>query len=128
MIEKNRGHIINIESKSGHEIYPRGVVYFSTKHVVMAVTESTEESVYGTKVRVSMMPAGPVETELNNILFSGNDDLVDFVLKGIQPLTADDIAEIKVFVANRPVHVNNLDSTVMPIAQSSAQMVYRYEN
>ena len=128
MIERNSGHIINIGSTAGHEAYPGGVTYCATKHAVKAITESTKKDVHGTKVRVSMVSPGLVETEFSNVRFSGDNDRADSVYKGMDPLTAEDIAEIVVFVANRPNHVNILDSIVMPVAQSSAQMVHRDEN
>ncbi|MBO6795108.1 MAG: SDR family NAD(P)-dependent oxidoreductase [Balneolaceae bacterium] len=127
MIEQNSGHIINLGSTAGHESYPGGSVYCATKHAVKAITEATKKDVHGTNVRVSMVSPGLVETEFSNVRFDGDQDKADSVYKGMQPLTAEDIAEIVVFVANRPAHVNILDSIVMPVAQSSAQMVHRNE-
>jgi len=74
-----------------------------------------------------MVSPGLVETEFSNVRFKGDDDRADTVYKGIEPLTAQDIAEIILFIANRPEHVNILDSIVLPVNQSSAQMVYRDE-
>ncbi len=127
MIKQNSGHIINLGSTAGHEAYPGGVTYCATKHAVKAITESTKKDLHGTKVRVSMVSPGLVETEFSNIRFKGDDDRADSVYKGIDPLTAEDIAEIIVFVANRPAHVDIIDTIVMPVNQSSAQMVYRDE-
>ncbi len=128
MIERNNGHIINIGSTAGHETYPGGSVYSASKHAVKAITESTKKDVHGTKVRVSMVSPGLVETEFSNVRFHGDNDRADSVYQGMNPLTADDIAEIVLFIANRPEHVNILDSIVMPVAQSSAQMVHRNES
>lgn len=127
MIEQNSGHIINLGSTAGHEAYPGGVTYCATKHAVKAITESTKKDLHGTKVRVSMVSPGLVETEFSNIRFKGDDDRADSVYQGINPLTASDIAEIIVFVANRPPHVDIIDTIVMPVNQSSAQMVFRDE-
>ncbi len=127
MIERNSGHVINIGSIAGHEAYPRGVVYSATKHAVKAITEATKKDLHGTKVRVSMVSPGLVETEFSNVRFKGDDERADSVYKGMEALTAQDIAEIIVFIANRPDHVNILDSIVMPVYQSSAQMVHRDE-
>lgn len=127
MIEQNSGHIINLGSTAGHEAYPGGVTYCATKHAVKAITESTKKDLHGTKVRVSMVSPGLVETEFSNIRFKGDDDRADSVYKGMDPLTAGDIAEIIVFVANRPAHVDIIDTIVMPVNQSSAQMVFRDE-
>ncbi len=127
MIERNSGHVINIGSTAGHEAYPGGVVYCATKHAVKAITEATKKDLHGTKIRVSMVSPGLVETEFSNVRFKGDDKRADSVYKGMEALTAQDIAEIIVFVANRPEHVNILDSIVMPVYQSSAQMVHRDE-
>lgn len=125
MIKNNQGHVINIGSTAGHESYPGGVVYCATKHAVKAITESTKKDVHGTSVRVSMVSPGLVETEFSNVRFSGDERRAQSVYEGMKPLTANDIAEIVIFIANRPHHVNILDSIVVPVAQSSAQMVYR---
>jgi len=127
MVKRNSGHVINLGSTAGHESYPGGVVYCATKHAVKAITEATKKDLHGTKIRVSMVSPGLVETEFSNVRFKGDDDRADSVYKGIEPLTAQDIAEIILFVANRPEHVNILDSIVLPVYQSSAQMVYRDE-
>ena len=125
MLERNSGHVINLGSTAGHEAYPGGAVYCATKHAVKAITEATKKDVHGSKIRVSMVSPGLVETEFSNVRFHGDDDRADSVYKGMEPLTAQDIAEIIVFIANRPDHVNILDSIVMPVYQSSAQMVHR---
>ena len=127
MKDRNSGHIINLSSTAGHEAYPGGAVYCATKHAVKAITESTKKDLHGSKVRVSMVSPGLVETEFSNIRFKGDDARADSVYKGIEPLVANDIAEIIVFMANRPGHVNIMDTIVMPVYQSSAQMVYRDE-
>lgn len=127
MIERNSGHVINLGSTAGHEVYPGGAVYCATKYAVKAITEATKKDLHGTKVRVSMVSPGLVETEFSNVRFKGDDKRADSVYEGIAPLTPQDIAEIIGFVANRPDHVNILDSIVMPVNQSSAQMVHRDE-
>lgn len=124
MLERNSGHIINLNSTAGHEAYPGGVTYCATKHAVKAITEATKKDVHGSKIRVSMVSPGLVETEFSNVRL-GDDAKADAVYKGIDPLTAQDIAEIIVFIASRPSHVNILDSIVMPVHQSSATMVHR---
>ncbi|MEQ9309018.1 MAG: SDR family oxidoreductase [Balneolaceae bacterium] len=127
MVERDSGHIINLGSIAGHEAYPSGAVYCATKHAVKAITEATKKDLHGSKIRVSMVSPGLVETEFSNVRFKGDDKRADSVYQGIEPLTANDIAEIIVFMANRPEHVNILDSIVMPVYQSSAQMVHRNE-
>ncbi|MCH2449532.1 MAG: SDR family NAD(P)-dependent oxidoreductase [Gracilimonas sp.] len=125
MKERNSGHIINVGSVAGHESYAGGVVYTATKHAVKAITESTKKDLHGTNVRVSMVSPGLVETEFSEVRFGGDKEKAASVYKGIQPLTALDIAEIILFVANRPAHVNIMDTIIYPVAQSSATMVHR---
>jgi NADP-dependent 3-hydroxy acid dehydrogenase YdfG len=127
MLEKNSGHVINISSTAAHEAYPGGSVYCASKHAVKAITEATKKDVHGSKVRVSMISPGLVETEFSSVRFHGDQNKANAVYKGMEPLTALDIAEIVVFMANRPAHVNIMDAIVMPVNQSSAQMVHRNE-
>jgi NADP-dependent 3-hydroxy acid dehydrogenase YdfG len=125
MKKRNTGHIINIGSTAGHESYSGGVVYTATKHAVKAITESTKKDLHGTQVRVSMISPGLVETEFSEVRFDGDKVKASEVYEGMNPLIAQDIAEIIVFVANRPPHVNIIDTIIYPTAQSSATMVHR---
>lgn len=127
MKKRKSGHIINVGSIAGHEAYPGGVVYCATKHAVHAITQSTKKDLHGTAIRVSSVSPGLVETEFSNVRFKGDDDRADDVYEGMKPLTATDIAEIIHFMANRPAHVNIMDSVVFPVQQSSATMVHRTE-
>lgn len=128
MKEKNSGHIINVSSTAGHESYAGGSVYTATKHAVRAFTESTKKDLHKTKVRVSMVSPGLVETEFSIVRYHGDKDKADDVYEGMEPLVAQDIAEIIHFTANRPEHVNIMDTIVMPVAQSSATMVHRQDD
>jgi len=125
MRERNVGHIINIGSIAGHEAYPGGVVYCATKHAVHAITQSMKKDLHGTNIRVSEVSPGLVETEFSNIRFKGDDDRADDVYQDMKPLSGLDIAEIVLFIANRPNHVNIMDVLVLPVQQSSATMVDR---
>lgn len=125
MKERNIGHIINISSTAGHEAYPGGSVYCATKHAVKAITEATKKDLHGTKVRVSMVSPGLVETEFSVVRFKGDKDKANKVYEGIEPLTATDVAEIIHFTANRPPHVNIMDTVIYSVSQSSATMVAR---
>lgn len=125
MKQRNAGHVINIGSIAGHEAYPGGSVYCATKHAVKAITEATKKDLHGTDVRVSMVSPGLVETEFSNVRFKGDEERAEKVYKGYKALTADDIAEIVHFTANRPPHVNIMDTIVFPVAQSSATMVHK---
>ncbi|PAU95545.1 NAD(P)-dependent oxidoreductase [Aliifodinibius salipaludis] len=125
MKERNRGHIINVGSIAGHESYPGGSVYCASKHAVKGFTEATKKDLHGTDVRVSMVSPGLVETEFSEVRFKGDKDRAEEVYEDIKPLVAEDIAEIVHFMANRPSHVNIMDTVVFPVAQSSSTMVHR---
>lgn len=125
MKERNSGHIINIGSIAGHESYPKGSVYCATKHAVKAFTEATKKDLHGTSVRVSMVSPGLVETEFSEVRFKGDKQQAAEVYEDITPLVADDVAEVIHFVANRPPHVNIMDTVVFPVSQSSSMMVHR---
>lgn len=125
MKKRNKGHIINVGSIAGHEAYEGGAVYCATKHAVDAITKSTKKDLHGTAIRVSSVSPGLVETEFSNVRFKGDNNAADRVYEGISPLTAGDIAEIIVFTANRPAHVNIMDTIVVPVQQSSSTMVSR---
>lgn len=121
----NSGHIINVGSIAGYEAYPGGSVYCATKHAVRAITESAKMDLLGTNIRVSSVSPGLVETEFSKVRFHGDEDQAANVYKSMKPLSGMDIAEIIVFMANRPPHVNILDTIVFPTAQSSATLVAR---
>lgn len=122
---KDSGHILNISSTAGHESYAGGSVYTATKHAVRAFTKSAKMDLHGTNVRVSMVSPGMVETDFSNVRFKGDEKKAEQVYAGVEALTARDIAEITVFTLNQPNHVNIMDTVVMPVAQSSATMIYR---
>lgn len=128
MKQRGQGHIINIGSTAGHEAYAGGSVYCATKFAVKAITKAAKKDLHGTGVRVSMVSPGLVETEFSNVRFDGDDQKADEVYEGMQPLTPKDVAEIIHFTANRPPHVNILDTVIFPTDQSSATMVHRHEN
>lgn len=125
MRNRNQGHIINIGSIAGHEAYPGGAVYCATKHAVHAITQSAKKDLHGTSVRVSEVSPGLVETEFSKVRFKGDNEKADSVYEGVKPLTSLDIAEIVLFTANRPDHVNIMDTVVLPVQQSSATLVDR---
>lgn len=125
MRERNRGHIINVGSIAGHESYTGGSIYCATKHAVKAFTEAAKKDLHGTKIRVSMVSPGLVETEFSEVRYDGDKSKADQVYEGIQPLVAEDIAEVIHFTANRPPHVNIMDTIIFTVDQSSATMVHR---
>lgn len=128
MIQQGRGDIINIGSIAGHEVYPGGSVYCASKHAVDALTKGLRLDVVDTPLRVSSIDPGLVETEFSVVRFRGDKQAADNVYRGLMPLTGDDIAEIAVFIAARPAHVQIADVVVFPTAQASATVVHRKEN
>lgn len=127
MKARNEGHIINIGSIAGYEAYPGGSVYCATKHAVKAITQAAKMDLTGTNIRVSAVSPGLVDTEFSKVRFHGDKEKAQEVYKNMTPLTGRDIAEIIHFVANRPPHVNILDTIVFPVHQSSATIVARPE-
>jgi NADP-dependent 3-hydroxy acid dehydrogenase YdfG len=125
MIERGTGHVINIGSIAGHEVYPRGNVYCATKHAVGAITKGMQLDLLGTGVRVSTVDPGLVETEFSIVRFRGDEDRAKNVYHDTTPLTGDDVADGVLYCATRPPHVNVHELLLMPSAQASATMVDR---
>lgn len=123
MIARKSGHIINIGSTAGKEVYPKGNVYCASKHAVDAINQGMRIDLNGTGVRVGAVNPGLVETEFSNVRFKGDEERADNVYKGFQPLKPEDIADIIYFVVTRPYHVNIADLVVMPTAQASSTIV-----
>ena len=126
MLERNCGHVINIGSTAGHEAYLGGSVYCATKFAVKAITQALKKDLHGSPIRVSSIDPGLVETNFSNIRFRGDTERAASTYQNMTPLTPDDVAEIVVFCASRPAHVNIADVIVMPTDQSAATMVYRH--
>lgn len=125
MINRNTGHIINIGSVAGHEVYPKGAVYAATKHAVNAITKGLRMDLLGKKIRVSTVDPGAVHTNFSTVRFKGDDKRAAAVYEGIEALTAHDIADAVIYCATRPSHVNISEIIIMPIAQASATMIDR---
>jgi serine 3-dehydrogenase len=125
MVQRNRGHIINIGSIAGHQTYPGGNVYCGTKAAVKAISEGLKLDLLGTPVRVTSVDPGMVETEFSEVRFHGDTERAKKVYQGMQPLTADDIADVVFFCATRPAHVNINEVILMPVDQASATLVNR---
>lgn len=125
MIDRGRGHIINIGSIAGHQTYPGGGVYSATKHAVNAITRSLRMDLLGTPIRVSTVDPGLVETEFSEVRFRGDSDRAEKVYQGYEPLLPEDIADAVLFCATRPAHVNIDEIILMPTAQASVTMVAR---
>lgn len=125
MVERNSGHIINIGSVAGREVYPNGNVYCASKHAVDAINKGMRMDLNGTNIRVCSIDPGLVETEFSEVRFKGDREKASKVYDGIEPLTAQDIAETIEFVLSRPAHVNIADMLIFPTAQASSTMVDR---
>lgn len=125
MIERGRGHVVNLGSLAGHQTYPRGNVYGATKYAVRALTESMALDLVGTPIRVSSVDPGLVETEFSVVRFGGDAARARAAYQGMRPLAADDVAEVIGYVVDLPEHVNVLDVVLMPVAQRSTQIVHR---
>ncbi|ORX62536.1 NAD(P)-binding protein [Hesseltinella vesiculosa] len=125
MIERQAGHVINVGSIAGKEAYSQGSIYCAAKHAVGAITKSLMIELVDTPVNVSCICPGLVDTEFSTVRFRGDKDKADNVYKGMQPLVAQDIAEIIVFTANRPPHVQIADLLVFPSAQAASKIVSR---
>ena len=127
MVERNNGHIINIGSLAGHDVYPGGNVYGSTKFAVNGLTKSFRLDVFGKNIRVSTVDPGLVETEFSIVRYSGDEEKAKNTYKGMTPLVAEDIAEAVFFCASRSVHVNINEIIMTPVAQVSITNVHRTE-
>jgi 3-hydroxy acid dehydrogenase / malonic semialdehyde reductase len=125
MIARNSGHILNMSSIAGQEAYSGGAVYCATKHAVNAFTRSLKMDVGHTDIRVSLISPGAVETEFSTVRFKGDQARADKVYEGMKKLVAEDIAEVIVFVLNRPDHVNIMDTLILSVSQSSATQIFR---
>jgi NADP-dependent 3-hydroxy acid dehydrogenase YdfG len=125
MVERNKGHIINIGSIAGHGVYPRGNVYCASKFAVKALSEGMMIDTVDTQVRITAVSPGLVDTEFSTIRFKGDKEKAANVYKGLEALTADDIAESVLFCATRPSHVNIADIIVLANNQASGSVVHR---
>jgi 3-hydroxy acid dehydrogenase / malonic semialdehyde reductase len=118
MVERNKGHIINISSIAGRETYPSGNVYCATKHAVQSVTKGMRIDMLKHGIKVSSVSPGAVNTEFALVRFNGDSEKAKQVYNGFIPLFAQDIAETILFVLTRPKHVNIDDILVMPTDQA----------
>ena len=122
MIEKSSGHIINIGSLAGREIYEKGNVYCASKHAVNAISKGMRIDLNKHNIKVSEINPGLVETEFSKVRFKG-DAIADTIYKGYKALQAEDIAEIIEFVISRPDHVNLADVLILPQDQATSSVI-----
>jgi 3-hydroxy acid dehydrogenase / malonic semialdehyde reductase len=125
MVARGRGHVVNLGSVAGHEVYPGGAVYCATKHALGAITRGLRMDLLGTGVRVSTVDPGLVETEFSLVRFHGDRERAARVYRGLTPLTPADVADAVVWAATRPPHVNVDEIILKPTDQASASLVHR---
>ena len=125
MKSRGRGHIINIGSIAGREVYPKGNVYCSTKYAVDALSQGMRIDLVSHRIKVTQVSPGAVETEFSKVRFHGDDERAKNVYKGFQPLSGDDVAEVVAYVTTLPPHVNINDLLIMPTAQASAAIIHK---
>lgn len=125
MVERKKGHIINVASIAGKEVYPAGNVYCATKHAVDALSRAMRLDLVEHGIKVTNIAPGLVETEFSVVRFKGDQEKADKVYEGYQPLTAEDIADVIWFTASRPAHVNIADVLITATAQASSTVVVK---
>ena len=125
MVERNRGHIINIGSVAGDAAYAGGNVYCATKAAVKVLSDGLRIDVANTAIRVTNLKPGLVETNFSNVRFHGDNERAATVYKGIKPLTGDDIADVAVFAANAPEHVQIAEVLILATHQASGSVIVR---
>ena len=125
MISRKSGHIINIGSTAGKEVYPNGNVYCASKHAVDALNEGMRLDLNGKGIKVGAINPGMVETEFSEVRFKGDADRAAKVYQGFTPLKPEDVADVIWFAVTRPPHVNIADLTMMCLDQASSTIVNR---
>ncbi|MGO9775619.1 MAG: SDR family NAD(P)-dependent oxidoreductase [Terracidiphilus sp.] len=125
MVEQRRGHVINLGSTAGEMTYPGGAVYCASKAAERAINDGLRQDVLGTPIRVTTVDPGMVETEFSIVRFHGDRERAGNFYKGIKTLTAEDVAEVIVWAASRPAHVNIARVLLTPVQQANSMMVHR---
>ena len=125
MVERGKGHIINIGSVAGDAAYANGNVYCATKAAVKAITDGLRIDVAHTPLRVTLLKPGLVETNFSNVRFHGDNERADNVYKGITPLTGDDIADAALYAAQAPAHVQIAEMLILATHQANGSVIVR---
>ena len=125
MVARNHGHIINIGSVAGDAAYAGGNVYCATKSAVKSISDGLRIDVAHTKVRVTNIKPGLVETNFSRVRFHGNEDRADKVYQGIKPLTGDDVADVVLYAVQAPEHVQIAEVLVLATHQASGSIIHR---
>lgn len=127
MVVRGRGHVINLGSTAGELSYPNGAVYCGTKAAERAINDGLRQDVLGTPLRVTSVDPGMVETDFSLVRFHGDSERAAKVYKGVKPLTAEDVAEVIVWAASRPPHVNIARVTLTTVQQANSLLFSREE-
>jgi len=125
MVERKKGHVINISSIAGKETYPNGNVYCATKHAVDALTKSMRIDLLPHSIKVTSVDPGAAETEFSLVRFKGDTVRAGQVYKGFKPLQAEDIADVIFYAASQPHHVNLNDILITPLAQGNTTTYFK---
>lgn len=125
MIQRKKGHIVNVGSIAGKEVYPNGNVYCATKHAVDALNKAMRMELLPHNIKVSAVHPGLVETEFSIVRFKGDAERAKQTYTGLQPLTPDDVADAILWMINRPAHVNINEMVIVPSVQANTREVIR---
>jgi NADP-dependent 3-hydroxy acid dehydrogenase YdfG len=125
MVERCRGHVVNLGSTAGELTYPGGAVYCATKSAERAITDGLRQDLLGTPIRVTTVDPGMVETDFSRVRFHGDQQRAAKVYQGIHALTPEDVAEVIVWAANRPEHVNIARVQLTPVQQANSLLFHR---
>jgi NADP-dependent 3-hydroxy acid dehydrogenase YdfG len=125
MVERGSGHVINVGSNAGREVYPGGTVYCATKAAVERITRGMRMDLLGSGVKISEVDPGMVETEFSVVRFHGDEAAAEAVYQGVTPLQAADIANVVTWIANQPPHVVIADVLVYPLDQAGSGKLAR---
>jgi serine 3-dehydrogenase len=127
MIQRDRGHVVNVASTAGIYNYPCGNVYSATKAAVRVLSESLRMDLLGTRVHVSTISPGLVETEFSQVRYHGDKERAAKVYRGLTPLKPEDVADVIHFCLTRPEHVNVSEVLITPTDQVTSTLVHRRE-
>jgi NADP-dependent 3-hydroxy acid dehydrogenase YdfG len=125
MVERGRGHVVNLGSVAGEMTYPNGAVYCASKAAERSINDGLREDVLGTPIRVTSVDPGMVETDFSLVRFHGDTERAAKVYKGASPLVAEDIAEVIVWTVKRPDNVNIARVVLTPVQQANALLFHR---
>ena len=125
MVARGRGHVVNLGSTAGEITYPNGAGYCATKAAERSINDGLRQDVLGTPIRVTSVDPGMVETDFSLVRFHGDSERAEKVYKGVKPLTPEDIADVIVWAASRPAHVNIARVLLTPVQQANSLLFHR---